>query len=227
MSIDTARVGAILFDVDGTLRDTDDQYVARVAALLRPMRWLLPERDQVKAARWLVMRFEGPVNRLIGLADKLGLDGALHKFFDWASPRRSERHQAHFALVPGAQKTVEILAQHFPLGVVTTRGADSTRAFLAATELAQHFPVVIDGLSTQYGKPAPDPVIRAAQQLGVAVENCLMVGDTVVDVLAAKAAGAQAVGLLSGFGEEEELVAQGADLLLPSVAELPDALLKT
>lgn len=226
MPIDVARVGAILFDVDGTLRDTDDQYAARVAALLRPVRWLLPARDHTRAARWLVMRFEGPVNGLIGLADKLGLDAALHRFFDWASPRRSGSRAAHFALVPGAQETVSILAQHFPLGVVTTRGADSTRAFLDTTGLAQHFPVVVDGLSTQYGKPAPDPVIRAAQQLGVAVENCLMVGDTVMDVMAAKAAGAQAVGLLSGFGEEEELVAQGVDLLLASVAELPQALLK-
>lgn len=226
MPLDTSRIQAILFDVDGTLRDTDDQYVARLAAVLRPLRWLLPQRDASKAARWLVMRFEGPVNRLIGLADKLGLDAALHKFFDWANPWKGRRQEVHFALVAGAHKAVRTLAQRFPLAVVTTRGAGSTRAFLEGTGLAQHFQAVVDGLSTRRGKPAPDPVIRAARQLGVAVENCLMVGDTVVDALAAKRAGAQAVGVLSGFGEEEELIAQGADLLLASVADLPDALLE-
>lgn len=225
MPLDTTRIQAILFDVDGTLRDTDDQYVARAAAMLRPLRWLLPKGDAAKAARWLVMRFEGPVNRLIGLADKLGLDAALHKFFDWANPWKGRPQDAHFTLVAGAQEAVKKLAQRFPLAVVTTRGAGSTRAFLEVTGLAQDFQAVVDGLSTRRGKPSPDPVIWAAKQLGVAVENCLMVGDTIVDVMAAKAAGAQAVGLLSGFGEGDELAAQGADLLLASVAELPAALL--
>ena len=67
-------------------------------------------------------------------------------------------------------------------------------------------------------KPHPGPIRYAAEQLGVAVERCLMVGDTSVDVRAAKAAGAYAVGVLCGFGEGGDLA--GADLILESAVEL-------
>ena len=62
--------------------------------------------------------------------------------------------------------------------------------------------------------------------MGVSPENCLMIGDTTVDILAGKRAGAQTVGVLSGFGEEKELIEKGADLIIDSVADLPKILLK-
>ena len=63
-----------------------------------------------------------------------------------------------------------------------------------------------------------------AENVGVKPENCLMIGDTTVDMRAGVAAGAQTVGVLSGFGEEEELRKTGADLILNSVADLPAVL---
>ncbi len=222
--MDISRIDAILFDLDGTIRDTDDQYVGRVAALLRPIAFLLPKRDATRLARWFVMRFEGPVNRLLWLADKVGLDPLIHKFFDLANPWRRRASGKVFYLVPGAEECLAELGLRYPLGLVTTRGEASTRAFLRGTEIEAAFGSVVSGLTTRRGKPAPDPLLHAAAELGVPADRCLMVGDTVVDMIAARRAGAQAVGLLSGFGEEDELIARGADLLLASVAELPDAL---
>lgn len=224
MPLDLNRIDAILFDLDGTIRDTDDQYVGRVAALLRPIAFLLPKRDATRLARWFVMGFEGPVNRLLWLADKVGLDPLIHKFFDIANPWRKRRGGKVFYIVPGAEECLATLGLRFPLGLVTTRGEGSTRAFLRGTGLEAAFGSIVSGLTTQRGKPAPDPLLHAAAELGVPIERCLMVGDTVVDMIAARRAGAQAVGLLSGFGEEDELLARGADLLLPSVAELSAAL---
>jgi phosphoglycolate phosphatase-like HAD superfamily hydrolase len=54
----------------------------------------------------------------------------------------------------------------------------------------------------------------------VAPENCLMIGDTTVDIRAGRSAGAQSVGVLCGFGEEDELRRMGADEILKSTAEL-------
>jgi phosphoglycolate phosphatase len=62
--------------------------------------------------------------------------------------------------------------------------------------------------------------LRAAQEKGIASENCLMVGDTTVDIRAGKAAGAQTVGVLCGFGTEKELRRAGADLILNHTYEL-------
>jgi len=56
--------------------------------------------------------------------------------------------------------------------------------------------------------------------MGVAPDACLMIGDTTVDMRAAKAAGAQAIGVLCGFGREDELRKAGADLILQNTAEL-------
>ncbi|MPN00756.1 Phosphoglycolate phosphatase [bioreactor metagenome] len=56
----------------------------------------------------------------------------------------------------------------------------------------------------------------------VPAQNCLMIGDTTVDILAGKAAGAQTVGVLCGFGEEGELRRAGADLIVKDLKELFD-----
>ena len=63
-------------------------------------------------------------------------------------------------------------------------------------------------------KPHPEPVKTAAKLLGVPAGACLMIGDTINDILAARRAGAYAIGVLSGFGERRELERAGADLIL-------------
>ena len=71
-------------------------------------------------------------------------------------------------------------------------------------------------------KPHPSPVKHAAEQLGVPVERCLVVGDTTVDIEAARAAGARSVGVLCGFGTEDELERAGADRILACTGNLLD-----
>ena len=61
--------------------------------------------------------------------------------------------------------------------------------------------------------------------MNIKPEECLMIGDTTVDIRAAKAAGAQSVGVLCGFGQENELRQSGADLILESTSLLADELL--
>jgi phosphoglycolate phosphatase len=223
MTLDISRIQAICFDSDGTLRDTDDQYAARVNSLLRPLRFLF-RRGTERTARRLVMAFEGPVNDMISLADKLGLDGPLHRLFEVANPWKNRHSQVRYLLVPGAEAALEALHAAYPLALVTARGSRGTLAFLEQTGIFTRFHCIATALTSPRGKPSPDPILWAAQQLGLPPENCVMVGDTVVDMLAGKAAGAQAVGVLSGFGEESELLAAGADLILPSVADLPGVL---
>ena len=77
-------------------------------------------------------------------------------------------------------------------------------------------------LSAIHTKPYPDPILFAARLMDVPPEACLMVGDTTVDIRAGKAAGAQVLGVLCGFGEEAELKQLGADLILKTTSELPE-----
>jgi HAD superfamily hydrolase (TIGR01549 family) len=223
--LDIPRIKAICFDVDGTLRDTDEQYIGRVGVLLNPFRLFFPNRNTAGAARSLVMRFEDPVNGLFSWADRLGLDGPLHRIVELGNPwQRRKKRPGYYQLVPDIHPALEKMAKKFKLAVITVRSSRSTRGFLELTDLARYFKFTASGQTAPRTKPFPDQIFWVAEKLGIAPENCLMVGDTTIDIRAGKAAGAQTVGVLSGFGEEGELRARGADLILPSVAALPAAL---
>ena len=108
------------------------------------------------------------------------------------------------------------------MSIVSARDEKSTLRFLTQFELTGYFDAIVTGLSAPHTKPYPDPILLAAQKLGVKPEECLMIGDTTVDMRAGKAAGAQTLGVLCGFGEEAELRQLGADLILKSTSDLPE-----
>jgi phosphoglycolate phosphatase-like HAD superfamily hydrolase len=82
------------------------------------------------------------------------------------------------------------------------------------------FRVVVTSQTTRRTKPFPDPLLYAAEKLGLPPANCLMVGDTTVDMRAAKQAGMQAAGVLCGFGREKELRHAGADEIFPLTTDI-------
>ena len=225
MPLNIARIKAVCLDIDGTLRETDDYYVERVSKLLRPFKELLPDGNPRKFARWVIMRIESPGNFLITIPDRLGIDDEIAAILGSMMKPRARKHRQNMQLVTQAESVLQKLAEKYPLSVVTSRGKRSTMAFLDENNISLYFDQVITALTTERTKPHPAPILWAAEQMGVLPEDCLMVGDTIVDVKAGKAARAQTVGVLSGFGEEDELRKSGADLILTSVADLPDILL--
>jgi N-acetyl-D-muramate 6-phosphate phosphatase len=221
MSLDLQRIQALCFDVDGTLSDTDDVYVKRVVRFLPRRLFRNPERT----ARRFVMWVESPGNTLIGLPDIIGLDDEMLSLWEWLN-RRRPRPMKHFLLVPGVKEMLESLQNKYPMAVVSARDESSTLAFLEKFGLTGYFREIVTAITARHTKPFPDPILYAADKMGVAPENCLMIGDTTVDIRAGKSAGTQTVGVLCGFGEEDELKKRGADIILESTAQLADILLK-
>ena len=222
MSLDLSCIRALCFDVDGTLSDTDDMYVRKVARFLP--RFLF--RDPQRAARRLVMWVESPGNALMGLPDIIGLDDELLGLLEWLN-RHRPRPMKHFMLVPGVKEMLERLHARYPMAVVSARDDKSTRAFLDQFELTGYFQEIVTAITAEHTKPYPDPILYAAEKMGVAPEHCLMIGDTTVDIRAGKAAGAQTVGVLCGFGVRGELERRGADVILDNTSELADILLQS
>ena len=213
-------VEAVFFDLDGTLIETDDALVEQWAERLGRVAALFPGRDTQRAARRLVMAAERPVNGLVTWLDRLGLDD---ETFRLGRRLRCWRHRvppSEIRLVDGAEETLRALSGRYRLGVVTTRSQAEAESFLNSAGLRGMMEVVISRDTSLRLKPHPQPVQEAAQQLAVDVARCVLVGDTGVDVRAAKAAGALAVGVLSGFGERKDL--RLADLVLESVRELAE-----
>jgi N-acetyl-D-muramate 6-phosphate phosphatase len=220
--IDLTQVRGFLFDVDGTLSDTDDHLVERIVRRLHPLAWLWKDRDPRRFARWFVMTAETPANTLYSLADRLHLDAYLAKLYDWYSRKRHEKTPTHdrFWIVPGVKAMLDELKGRYPLAVVSARDRNTTLHFLEHFGLLSYFEVVVTAQTCQHTKPFPDPVIYAAHTLGLEAEQCVMVGDTIVDVIAGRSAGAQTIAVLCGFGTQHELERSGADLILSSTAEI-------
>lgn len=225
MPLDTARIAAILFDVDGTLSDTDNRWVQRVNKPLRLFSAFFPYQQTLPAARWLVLAAESPGNWVFEVLDRLHLDDEAQRLAS-ALARRDHRRSAEHLLIPGVETMLAELKTRYPLAVVSARGEGPTLDFLEHFGLGPHFEAIATALTCRHTKPFPDPLLWAADRLGVAPERCLMVGDTTVDMRAGKAAGAQTVGVLCGFGREGELRRAGADLILPATAQLSDVLLR-
>ena len=228
--LDFSRIDALVFDIDGTLSDTDDHLVAQIAGAIDKLPFL-SGRQATSLARRIVMGAETPINAAYGAIDRYGLDdelaalkGLLQRALD--QRHRSERHPAEAAdedphdMVPGVEDMLHQLAARFPMSAISTGDEDRIRAFLRHHGVLDHFSAVAGAQTTPRMKPYPDPLIHAAQAMGVPTERCLVIGDTTVDMETARAGGAQAVGVLCGFGTEDELVREGADEILATTSDL-------
>jgi len=220
MALQIGELRAILFDIDGTLSDSDDQLVEKVERLLRPFLFFLTGADRHKRVRGLVMALESPGNFIYSLADRFDLDSLFIRVLEARSRRRKNRLKP-YRLIPGVGDALCVLQSRCKLGVVSARDEHTSRAFIEQFDLSGFFDVVVTSQTTRHTKPFPDSLLYAADQLGVAPKNCLMVGDTTVDMCAAKLAGMRAAGVLCGFGREKELLRAGADVILQSPVYLP------
>jgi phosphoglycolate phosphatase-like HAD superfamily hydrolase len=226
MPLDIPRVRALCFDVDGTLSDTDDQFVRKLVNGLRWVSFLFPNRDPWPLARRVVMATEAPGNFLFSIPDRLGIDRPLARIGDLIYRLGLGRHSEPFLLIPGAKDALDQLKPHYALSIVTARGPRITQRFLDQFGLSPYFQCVATAQTCRHTKPYPDPIQWTAMQMGVAPTECLVIGDTTVDIRAGKSAGAQTVGVLCGFGEQSDLRQVGADLILASPVELAEILME-
>ena len=221
MPIPFQKIEAILFDLDGTLIDTDDEAVEKIVRWIRPF---LGKRAP-KFARWLVLQIESPANAAITFADFLHLDEPIKWFTTWRRARRNEPFVGEFKIIPGVLEMLRTIPAEYRLGIVTTRSRHQIEGFLAQfPEFAPRFEVICGSQDTRRLKPHPSPIQEAARRLNLPESACVMVGDTSVDMHAARRAGAWRIGVLCGFGREHELRRAGAQAILPSTADLGDLL---
>ncbi len=220
MTLDINRIQAICFDVDGTLSDTDDLWVSNFSRKYSFLKFISPKKDTRLLARWWVMMLESPGNLVYEIFDRLTLDDEVARLYNWMAHRNTGKKPKQFWMVPQGMELIQHCHQRYPLSIVSARDEQSTLAFLRQFEITHYFKSVVTAQTCKYTKPFPDPILKAAQDMGIAPENCLMVGDTTVDIRAGKASGAQTVGVLCGFGTENELRRAGADLILNQTYEL-------
>jgi phosphoglycolate phosphatase len=120
---------------------------------------------------------------------------------------------------PGVIETLESF-RSLPKAVITNKSVEFTNAILSGLNLSRYFDVVLGGNSLPERKPSAVPLLEAARRCGVAPEECLMIGDSRVDIGAGKAAGIATCGFTGGFRGRSELQEAGADYLINAWPEL-------
>ena len=223
MPLDLERIKGLCFDVDGTLSDTDDAWVERITRILAPQSGLLSPHEARRFGRWLVMATESPMNTLYYWMDALSLDDNFARLYEKLA-QKNVKSRKRFTIMDGARELLDRARVQYPLTVVSARDELTTSRFLDQFELTKHFIEIVTSQTCDHTKPYPQPVLHAASRMGLEPHECLMIGDTTVDVLAGKRAGAQTVGLLCGFGTQRELRRAGADVILYNLRQLASLL---
>lgn len=221
LPFDPATLDAILFDMDGTLIDTDDADVARWARRASRV-YEQPERA-ARAGRQIVMAAETPVNGLFTVLDVVGLDTPAVRLMIALNGGTDQMES--IPAIEGIPDMLRRLAERYTLGVVSTRTCAESERYLTEMGIREQMAVIAGRDSTWRIKPHPQPVKWAARQLGVDPLRTLMVGDTTVDIKAGVRAGAWTCAVLCGYGRRVELERAGADLILNTTTELADHLL--
>ncbi len=195
-----------LFDLDGTLVDSVYQHVLAWRDALEQVGMALPA--------WHIHRRAGMSDDLIapalqretGRAVTPELSAKLKKLHS----ESFLKHQDQVRPLPGAK---ELLAGLTKLGIPWTIATSSNQArarhSLDLLGVGPEIPVVTRDL-VQNGKPDPDLFLAAAGKLGANVTRCVVVGDSVWDLLAARRAGMLGIGVLSGGYGKDELFEAGA-----------------
>lgn len=189
-----SRPDAVLFDLDGTLVDT---VPARIEAWVAVF-----EEFGIPVARSLVEPMIGIDGRRLAREGAKAAGRELDDRAAEAVDRRSgelfdERNRGPRPL-PGARERLRALNDAgMTWAIATSSRREQVGTSIAALGLDQE-PRVIDGSHVEHAKPAPDLLLLAAREVGVAPERCWYIGDSTWDMRAAVAAGMRAVGVLAG-----------------------------
>lgn len=217
-------VDAVAFDLDGTLLDTVHDLAASVNLLLAEQ--ALPPLG-VDVVRDLIGRgitdlLARALTRARGTPPR---DGEVAGLLPSYQRGYASILGTHTRLYPGVLRGLERMRDAgFGLAVITNKSTRFVQPHLVHAGIAQFFTVVIGGDDAVSKKPDAAPMLMAAQRLGVSPARMLMVGDSVNDVGAARAAGSPVLVVPYGYNEGVPVQKLAADGIVDSLEAVADLL---
>jgi phosphoglycolate phosphatase len=209
---------AAIVDLDGTMIDTVGDFEVALAHALADI-------GHRPVGRGFILRTIGKGSEHL-IASTLAEVGAPAALFDaaWAAYQRHYLaiNGRHAAVYPGVIEGLQALqAAGLRLACLTNKPGAFARPLLASKGLAGHFGPVFGGDAFERKKPDPLPLRKTCEALGVPAERTLMIGDSVNDVLAARAAGCPVVLVSYGYNHGEPAASAGADAVVDRMDQLP------
>ena len=214
-------IHAVIFDVDGTLLNTERIYVQAWKDAGALFGYKITDEVLLKTRA---------INKQMAIAilqEALGEDfpfDAVRKERVRLSEEMIRQYDPAKLQMPYAADTLaQLHAKGVPMAVASSSSYRDTVDHLTHAGLLKYFGAVVGGDMVKNGKPNPDIFLKAAELLGVPAEDCLVVGDTPADVLAAHAAGIPMV-LIPDLVPANEQTRKLSREVLSSLSELPGLL---
>jgi phosphoglycolate phosphatase len=204
-------VRAVLIDLDGTLIDSVQDLTAAANAMLAEFDHAPLSVDTVRS--YVGRGIANLVQRCFG--DEPAAEGALAAFRRHYAQSNGLQAQVYPGVVDGLQA---MRALGLPLACVTNKAATFVPPLLAATGLAGFFDFLVCGDSVARVKPDPLPLLHACAHFGVNAAEAVMIGDSMNDVRAARAAGCAVICVPYGYSEGRALQPTDCDAIVPSLA---------
>lgn len=215
----------LLFDLDGTLIDSRDD-------LADSVNLTLSELNLANLPSETIYNFIGEgvfnlVNRSISasLQRESEIDFSNHGVEIFRNIY-AENCLIKTKLYEGVSETLDELGD-YQKAVITNKPHDFSVKILDELGIAKHFAEVVGGDSFTERKPSPVPLLRTIEKLGFSAEECLMIGDSRVDIEAGENAKMKTCGCIFGFRGRDELEKAGADYLIEKFGDLELLLEKT
>lgn len=206
---------AILFDFDGTLVSSVDMYVDIFIECLAEQGVTPGSRAEIR-----YMAFT-PLDQIF---EKLATVLDVNKFREsFLTKELALNHSDNLPLIEEVPVLLNFLRkQKIKAGIVSSKIRKPIEDLLHDYELAKYFDIIVGRDDVESPKPSPEPVFYACEQLAVKPSETLFVGDSLLDLTAAKEAGSTFVGVLTGACTREELARNKADYIFTHVGEVAE-----
>ena len=224
MSVKKFNPKLIMIDVDGTLVDSVPDLAYCVDETMKAIGKKPWGEAQVR--HWVGNGVPKLVERsltgeLEGTPDQAEYDQAYPIFLELYSRNTSVRS----CLYDGVKEGLNYMkAQGYTLGCVTNKAEQFTLPILKDLGIFDYFGIVVSGDTLSKKKPDPLPLLHSAEFFGIDPQHSLMLGDSVSDVKASRAAGFEIICMSYGYNHGNDIRDTNPDLVIDSMAELQEYL---
>ncbi|MGD8783827.1 MAG: phosphoglycolate phosphatase [Thioalkalispiraceae bacterium] len=214
----------VLIDVDGTLVDSVPDLAYCVDEMMKQLG--MPVHGEAKVREWVGNGVErltrrALIGQLEGEPDEALYEKAYPIFLELYAENTSKRS----VLYPGVKEGLAYLkSAGYKLGCVTNKAAQFTIPLLKTLGVHDDFEIIVSGDSLPQKKPDPQPLLHVAEYFGVTPAEATMIGDSVSDVKASRAAGFQIICMSYGYNHGVDIREANPDAVIDSMAELEELL---
>ena len=213
-----------MIDVDGTLVDSVPDLTHCVDEMM--MQLGKESCGEAKVRQWVGNGVPKLVERaLTGELEATPNSDDYEKAYPVFLELYAENTAKRSCLYDGVREGLDYMkSQGYLLGCVTNKAEQFTLPLLKALGIFDDFSIIISGDTLAKKKPDPLPLLHSAEYFGVSPKDCMMLGDSVSDVKAARAAGFAIICMSYGYNHGNDIADEAPDLVLDSMSELRDFL---